>query len=80
MKESFEKVPVWALAYLVSGDSRGYMPQEVQVVDDFCKRRHIKHIYPLAEDDEGDWTPYYTDTPLFGGPTEVVDCIVIYGE
>lgn len=78
MEKSIEKIPTYALPYLVNGDAENLTDEEIRMIDEWCRNQHIELVLPITDSVEGGAEPYFTSTPLFGNPTEVEDCIVIY--
>ena len=73
-----EKVPTWALPYMINGDPSDLTDEEIQIIDN-CG------FIPLSECDENGFTinneyshPYFSRYPAFGLPCEVEDWIVRY--
>ena len=72
-KMSTEKIPAWALGYLVNGDPIYDATEEdmdnINVfLATFSSKRGLVFGSPNEED-----TPYFTTVPAFGLPTEVYD-------
>lgn len=78
MKRSIERIPTYALCYLVNGDATALTDEERQEIDDMLHRRQINNIIPFAEGDEVSNEPYFSSVPFWGLPTEVEDCMVIF--
>lgn len=76
MELGLEKVPVYALAYVVDGDPTGLSKRQVKKIDRLLLSQDVELVLPLMGGD--DWLPYYSSTPWFGRPCEVVDCEVVY--
>lgn len=73
MNKSIEKIPTYALPYLVNGDPTNLTDEEQQEIDNIIREQHIEIVSP-NEDAE----PYFSSVPFFGLPTEVEDCTIIY--
>lgn len=73
MNKSIEKIPTYALPYLVNGDPTNLTDEEQQEIDNIIREQHIEIVSP-NEDAE----PYFSSAPFFGLPTEVEDCTIIY--
>lgn len=78
MERSIERIPTWALPYLVNGDANGLKKSEIKMIDHLLRTQRIELVYPIMDSVEGGTQPYFTTEPLFGQATEVEDCIVIY--
>ncbi|MCC8175162.1 MAG: hypothetical protein LIO91_01830 [Bacteroidales bacterium] len=65
-----EKVPTYALCYLVNGDSTSLTDEEIEMIDTAMSRIGAKDVIPC------DTEPYFSAYPLFGLATEVQDCII----
>ena len=60
-----------------NGDATALTDDEVQTIDRWMKRWQVQDVSPLT-DEEGNAQPYFTHYPLFGLPTEVEDCEILY--
>jgi len=78
MEKSIEKISAYALPYLVNGDASGLTDDEIRQIDDICRKHGIEVVVPITESEEGGTEPYFSNAPMFGLPTEVEDCIIIY--
>ena len=78
MEKSIEKIPTYALPYLVNGDASNLNADEIKQIDYICREQGIEVVVPITESEEGGAEPYFSSVPLFGQPTEVEDCIIIY--
>jgi hypothetical protein len=68
-----EKVPEWAICYIVNGDATGITDEEKKAIDDFIDKNNAI-IYPPNDDE-----PYFAHYPLFNSlPCNVYDCYVDY--
>ena len=72
MEKDIEKIPTYALPYLVNGDASNLTEDEI------CREQGIELVVPIGDSVEGGTEPYFSSTPLFGKPTEVEDCIIIH--
>ena len=82
MENVVERIPGWALCYIVNGDRDSITDEEIQMVDDFYESyrkggMEIQGIYPVNDDDEN-FEAYFSHCPAFGLPCDVVDCDVMY--
>ncbi len=75
--KSVERIPTYALPYLVNGDATGLTDEDIEIIDKAVSRNGIEIVVPIAEDVEADPQPYFSSSPMFGLPAEVEDCIVI---
>lgn len=78
MERSIERIPTYALDYLVNGCSDALSDDEVREIDDMLNRRRINNVIPFTEGDEVSNEPYFSSVPFWGLPTEVEDCLVIF--
>lgn len=76
-EKSVERIPTYALPYLVNGDRTGLTDEEIRMIDGVCRRNNIELVVPISESVEGGPEPYFSAFPFFGLPAEVEDCIVI---
>lgn len=67
-----EKIPVWAVAYLVNGDDSGLAPEDKKTVDDYVerllKKERLRLICPIGET-ASEFEPH----PAFGLACGTVD-------
>ena len=77
-EKSIEKIPTWRLGYIINGDSTGLTDEEIRMIDNLFNQWKIELICPITEN--GEVFPYFSHYPLFGKPTEVEDCIVLFHE
>jgi hypothetical protein len=77
MSKIVEKIPTWALSYLVNADPSGLEEEDIKLVDDWCDMNNVQLVCPI-DDVEGDMQPYFTSNPAFGLACDVIDCIVLY--
>lgn len=76
-EKSVERIPTYALPYLVNGDRTGLTDEEIRMIDGVCRRNSIELVVPISESVEGGPEPYFSAFPFFGIPAEVEDCVVI---
>lgn len=76
MNRTLEKIPTWAFGYIFNGDMTGLTEEEVKMIDDTLKRIGAELV--CIPPDEAASSPYFTSYPLFGLPTDVVDCVILY--
>lgn len=76
MNKTVEKIPTWAFGYIFNGDMTGLTEEEVKLIDDTLKRIGAELVCTPA--DEASSSPYFSRYPLFGLPTDVVDCVILY--
>lgn len=76
METSVEKVPTYALCYLVNGDATGLTEQEINEIDSLLREQSVELVCPPEPDEE--WKPYFSHYPWFGESCEVIDCDVVY--
>lgn len=69
-----ERIPTWALCYLVNADPTGLSEEDIQTIKDWMERNKIYNVFPENEDE------YFTHYPAFGLPCDVVDCKCAYNE
>lgn len=77
MNKTTEKIPTWSLAYIINGDLTALKDDEVQTIDRWMKQWQVQDVSPVT-DGEGNTQPYFTYYPLFGLPSEVEDCEILY--
>lgn len=83
MEQVIEKIPTWALCYIINGDTDGITEEEKAMVDEFFNSyrvasMQVQIVSPVIEDGEEAPQPYFTHCPAFGQPCEVEDCDVLY--
>lgn len=74
-----EKIPTWALCYIINGDSSGLEDGEIEMVDKFCGD-FPGAVYSPKVNENYDMEPYFTSRPAFGLPCEVVDTEIVLFE
>ena len=79
-EKSVERIPTYALPYLVNGDATSLTAEDKEIIDDACRRHGIEVVVPITDSVEGSPQPYFSSSPMFGKPTEVEDCIVIMSQ
>ena len=73
------KVPSYALSYLVNADASGLEDEDIKATDNYMRQYYEEaekaggHVIFSPSDEE----PYFTHTPEFGLPCDVVDCTVL---
>ena len=77
--KTVEPIPTWALDYLINGETEGVNEEEIQAIDQWWKEWKVDTIYPLTDKD-GNSQPYFSNNPMWGLPTEVEGCLIIYNE
>lgn len=70
MKTTLERIPTWALCYLINGDSTGLESNEIETIREWIYDNKILDVLPPKSDDEG----YFTHYPAFGLACDVVEC------
>lgn len=83
VREYEEKVPTWALCYLVNNDYSGIEEEDKAMVDKFWDKYQRKAdmfhcIVTLNFPDDIDAEKYFSPTPAFGLACDVVDCTVVF--
>ena len=78
MEKNIEKIPTYALPYLVNGDASNLTEDEIKQIDEICREQGIELVVPIGDSVEGGTEPYFSSPPLIGKPTEVEDCIIIH--
>ena len=76
MEFTIEKIPVWAMCYLVQGDYSGMTDEDKAIVDEWWERNNVVSVSP-ASDDEGSCFQYFSYFPAFGLGSDVIDCTVM---
>lgn len=76
MNDTIERIPTWALCYLINSDPSGLTDEEIAMVDKWYAGNNVMGICTATEQ-EGECYPYFSHCPAFGLPAEVVDCHVM---
>lgn len=58
-----------------NGDMTGLTDEEVRLIDEALKRIGAELVCTPPDEEV---QPYFTRYPLFGLPTDVVDCVILY--
>ena len=77
MNKTTEKIPTWSFGYIINGDMTGLTDEEIRVIDEWYGKWNVQVVAPVT-DEEGNAHPYFSPYPLFGLPTEVEDCEILY--
>lgn len=77
MYKTTEKIPTWSLCYLINGDVSGLTDEEIRMIDTWLNDWEVQIVSPVT-DGEGNAQPYFSHCPLFGLPTEVEDCDILF--
>ena len=77
MDKIIEKIPTWAICYLVNGDASGLTDEDIAMVDKYCERNRVSVVCPINDSVEEEMQPYFTPFPAFGLASDVIDCIVL---
>jgi hypothetical protein len=77
MEKFVEKLPTWSLPYLVNDDPSGLTEEDINQADDWCKKNNVQVVCPIDDSVEAEMQPYFTPSPAFGLPCDVIDCIVL---
>lgn len=64
-----ERVPSWALGYIVNGDIDGLTDEEIQMINNWLNANDYEIVSPVNDGEE-----YFSNCPAFGLPGGVVDC------
>ncbi len=79
-KKSVERIPTYAIPYLVNGDATGLTTEDKEIIDEAYRKHSIEVVVPITDSVEGSPQPYFSSSPMFGKPAEVEDCIVIMSQ
>lgn len=74
MEFTTEKIPTWALCYLINDDNTGLTDEEINMVDKWWSDNNVVTVSPASEDE---YYPYFSAYPAFGLAAEVLDCTVM---
>lgn len=79
MNKTIERIPTWALCYIIDGNAKFLTDNEVLMIDNWYREWEIQSVSPVT-DEEGNTHTYFSQFPLFLGimPTEVMECEIIY--
>ena len=72
-KYTIERVPDWALGYLINGDASYLEDEDIAMIDDWQRRSGVGTVVCPNDDDQ----PYFTSHPAFGKACDVYDCICL---
>ena len=83
VKEYEEKIPTWALSYIVNNDYSGITEEDKEMVDRFMNKYQRKAdmfhcIANVTFPDDIDAEKYFAPFPAFGLACDVVDCKIIF--
>lgn len=74
METTIEKIPTYALPYLINGDAEGLNDIDMLNINEWLENSGVKEV--ICPTDE-EYSPYFTGYPAFGLATEVVDCTCV---
>lgn len=78
MEKAIERIPTWALCYIINGDSEGLTEEDVAQVKGFYETyRKAGCRIEIISPQEG-CESYFTRYPAFGLPADVEDCDVLF--
>ena len=70
MSKSIEKIPTWALNWLINGDDSELSEADMKDINTWLADNLCLLVCPPHEGD----SPYFSREPAFGLPCDVVDC------
>ena len=76
MEFFIEPIPVWAMCYLVNGDSTGLTDEDKAIVDEWWNDNKVQTVSPVSEE-SGETYPYFSYFPAFGKASDVMDCHIM---
>lgn len=47
--ETIEKIPTWALCYIINGDPTGLSDEDIKMVDGFIQKWQVEIVSPLSK-------------------------------
>ena len=78
--ERTEKIPVYALSYLINADSSGLLDDDIQIIDkwyaNYANRLQTGQSIIISPIDD-EFKSHFTWSPAFGLACDVVDCTVL---
>lgn len=77
MDFTIEKIPTWALCYILSDDPSGLCAEEIAMIDKWYADNNVMTVCPTANED-GECCSYFACHPAFGKASEVIDCQVMH--
>ena len=60
--ETIEKIPTWALCYIINGDPTGLSDEDIKMIDGFMQKWQVEIVSPLSQDGNASFSHY----PAFG--------------
>ena len=76
MEFTIEKIPVWAVCYLINGTTDNLSDEDKAIIDKWWEQNNVVTVSP-ATDEEGRSHPYFSHFPAFGLGSDVIDCNVM---
>ena len=76
MEFTIEKIPVWAVCYLINGTTDNLSDEDKAIIDKWWEQNNVVTVSP-ATDEEGSSHPYFSHYPAFGLGSDVIDCNVM---
>ena len=56
--ETIEKIPTWALCYIINGDPTGLSDEDIKMVDGFMQKWQVEIVSPLSQDGNASFSHY----------------------
>ena len=76
MEFTIEKIPVWAVCYLINGTTDNLSDEDKAIIDKWWEQNNVVTVSP-ATDEEGSSHPYFSHFPAFVLGTDEIDCNVM---
>lgn len=76
MEFTIEKIPVWAVCYLINCTTDNLSDEDKAIIDKWWEQNNVVTVSP-ATDEEGSSHPYFSHFPAFGLGSDVIDCNVM---
>ncbi len=73
-------IPEYALSYLINDDPSALEDGEIKMVDEYIKGFEIKEGQYMTVNIDSENEAYFTNSPEFGLPCNVVDCEILICE
>lgn len=75
------KVPDYALPFLINGDDSNLTEEDITTIDLWyakLQKQADRYQCMIIISPDNECHPYFTATPAFGSPCDVIDCTVAF--
>ena len=74
MKTETYKIPEYLMPYFINGDEDCASEEEIAMANEWLEKSGVQCVSVPSDED---YQVYFDDTPAFGEPCDVVDCVCV---